>query len=335
MRFADPQLLALSLVAPAAALAVWALLRWRERRERAWTSRALAPRLRSGRPRPAALVALLVALAVLGASLALARPRWGKAKHTVERRGVDVVFVLDTSLSMAATDVTPSRFWLAQSLVRRMASELPGSRVALVGAEGVGVVLSPLTVDNAVIDLLLDATEPGTLPVPGSRLSPALERALALFPEGSETHPVMVVASDGELHGEKLDDVIEKLKAAGVVVDAIAVGTAHGSPIPLTDKPGEFKRDRRGQVVITQLDPAPLRALAGDTGGIFLEASDARVDPGRLVRQIQALRGDVHGATTLETLEERFQWPLGLAVAALGLWLVQGAYGAAERQEPA
>jgi Ca-activated chloride channel family protein len=332
MRFADPQLLALALVAPATALAVWALLRWRARAERAWTSRAMADRLRSGRPRSAPYVAALLALAVLGTSLALARPRWGKSKRTVERRGVDVVFVIDTSLSMAATDVTPSRYWVAQSLVRRMAEALPGSRVALVAAEGVGVVLSPLTVDNAVIDLLLDATEPGTLPVPGTKLTPALERGMALFPEGDETHPVLVVVSDGEIHGENLDGAIEQLRSAGITVDAIAVGTAHGAPIPLADQPGEFKRDRQGQVVITRLEPAPLRALAHDTGGLFLEASNAAADPAPLVRQIEALRGGVHDATTLETLAERFQWPLGLTVVALGLWLVQGAYRPAPRE---
>ena len=333
MTFAATRLLLLALAAPAAALVVWLLVRARRRAERSWTGRALEPRLRSGAPRPGWALAALAGLAVLGTALALARPRWGTAEHTVERRGVDVVFVLDSSLSMAAPDVPPSRFWLAQSLVRRMAAAMPGNRVALVGAEGVGVVLAPLTVDGAVIDLLLDAAEPGTLPVPGTKLAPALERALALFPEGSETHPVLVVVSDGEVHGEDLSGVLERLDGAGVIVHAIGVGTRHGAPIPLPDRPGEVKRDERGEIVITRLESAGLERLARATGGVWLEASSAAADPAPVLDRIAALRGRRHDTTTLATLEERFQWPLGLAVAALGAWLALGAHGARRREE--
>jgi len=335
MSFAEPRLLALLVAAPAAAVAIWVLARARRRAERGWVGRAVEPRLRAGSPRPSALVATLVALAVLGTALALARPRWGSSLQTVERRGVDVVFVLDTSLSMAAPDVAPSRFWLAQSLLRRLAAAMPGNRVALVAAEGVGVVLSPLTVDGAVIDLLLDAAEPGTLPVPGTKLGPALERALALFPEGHAAHPVVVVLSDGEVHHDQLAPVLEKLAAAGVVVDAFGIGTRHGAPIPLPGQPGEVKRDARGEVVITRLEPEELVRLTRATGGVYVEAGDANADPAPVLAQIRSLRGRLHEATTLETLEERFQWPLALAVAALAAGLALGAYAPRRAQEGA
>jgi len=209
-----------------------------------------------------------------------------------------------------------------------MVAAMPGNRVALVGAEGVGVVLSPLTVDGAVIDLLLDAAEPGTLPVPGSRLAPALERALALFPEGGDTHPVMVVVSDGEVHGEDLSKAVERLEAAGVIVHAIGVGTRHGAPIPLPGPAGEVKRDARGEVVITRLEPAGLERLASATGGLWLEAGGATADPAPVIESIAGLRGRRLDTTTLATLEERFQWPLGLAVAALLAGLALGGHGA-------
>ncbi len=101
--------------------------------------------------------------------LALAQPRWGESEQKIERHGVDVVFVLDTSLSMATTDLPPNRLWVAQTLVRRLVQALPGHRVALVQAEGDGVVMVPLTADSAVLDLVLDAVLPGSLPTPGHR----------------------------------------------------------------------------------------------------------------------------------------------------------------------
>ena len=336
MSFALPRLLLLALAAPAAGFLVWAILRSRARSEAAWTGRALQPRLRrGGAPRPLWLVAALVGLAALGVALALARPRWGTSQHTVERRGVDVVFVLDTSLSMAAADVAPSRFWIAQSIVRRLAADLPGERVALVAAEGVGVVLTPLTLDGAVVDLILDTTEPDSLPVPGSRLGPAVEKALALFPQGSESHRAIVVLSDGELHGESLDATVEALRAAGAVVHAIGLGTERGAPIPLAEEEGSFKRAADGGLVVTRLESAGLRRLAEATGGGYHVASEPTFDPTPVAEAIAAMPGRLHDEATVETLEERFQWPLGAAVAALGAWLALGRFAPRRREEPA
>lgn len=318
MSFAEPALLALLLAAPVAALAARALLAARARAEAAWSGRALIDRLRAGgAPRSPWIAAIAIAIAIAGLALGLARPRWGTATRTVERKGVDVVFVLDCSLSMAASDVAPSRFWLARSLIRRMTAALPGERVALVGAEGVGVVLTPLTVDAAVIDLLLDAAEPGTLPVPGTRLAPALDKALSLFPAGGRSHRAVVLVSDGEDHGEELDETLTALDREGVVVHAIGVGTAHGAPIPLADRPGEVKRDRTGRAVVTRLESTSLRRLAGATGGLYLEAADASAEPAAIVAAIDDMPARLHDAAQIETLEERFQWPLALAAAAL------------------
>lgn len=318
MSFALPQLLWLALAGPLGGLAaVWLLAR-RARAESAWVGRALESRLRAGgAPRARWIVPLLVGVALALVATALARPRWGVSEQTVERKGIDLVFVVDTSLSMAAADVAPSRFWLAQSLVRRLAAALPGHRVALVAAEGEGLVLAPLTVDVAVLDLLLDGLAPGSLPLPGTRLAPALERALALFPEGGDKHRALVVLSDGEDHGSELEEATAKLDEAGVVVHTIAIGSPNGAPIPLAGAAGEFKRDRKGEVVVTRLHAETLAALSEATGGVHLLASGAAFDPSPIADAIDEMGGRPIEATTVNTLEERFQWPLALAALAL------------------
>ena len=327
MNFADPRLLWLALAAPVGAFVAYRLIRRRARAEASWVARAVEPRLRpTERPRSPLLAVLLVGVAILGAALALARPRWGESTETVEQKGVDIVFVLDTSASMGAYDVTPSRLWMAQSLVRRMATKLPGNRVALVQAEGVGVVMAPLTVDTAVLDLLLDAVEPGSLPVPGSQISPALERAIALFPEGAEKQRVMVLLSDGEIFGENLDPVVEQLKSAGVVLHAIGIGTPAGAPVPVAGRANEFKHTREGEVVVSRLDSKPLERLAEETGGLYLSAPNSTTEPAVLVDRILGMDKRGIASATLTTLEERFQIPLALALAALAARLLLTPY---------
>lgn len=329
MTFAQPQLLWLLLIAPVVA---WlAALVWRRRLEAdaAWASRGLWDRLLPAyAPRRIALSVAFLTLAVAGAALALARPRWGSGEQTVERKGVDVVFLVDSSLSMAAQDVQPSRLFVAKALIRRMVRELPGNRVGLVQTEGTGVVLAPLTLDGGVLDLLLDTVEPGSLPTPGTELAPGLETALRLFGEGGEKHRVLVVVSDGEDHGGGVEDRIARLKESGVVVHSLGVGTLEGARVPV---PGAnaFKRDAEGNLVTSRLHEGVLEGLARGTGGGYLRVTSAAADPAPILREIDRMEKTTLESQALSTLEERFQWPLALAALALALYLVVGPFAPA------
>ena len=330
MSFAQPRLLWLLMLAPAVAALAWALWRQRLAADAAWASRGLWDRLLpSYAPRRITLSVAFLTLAVAGAGLALARPRWGSGEQTVERKGVDIVFLVDSSLSMAARDVQPSRLFVAKALIRRMVRELPGNRVGLVQSEGTGVVLAPLTLDGGVLDLLLDTVEPGSLPTPGTELAPGLETALRLFGEGDEKHRVLVVVSDGEDHGGGVEDRIARLKESGVVVHSLGVGTLEGARIQIPGTSGYqpgFKRDAEGNLVTSRLHEEVLEGLARGTGGGYLRVASAAADPAPILRDIDRMEKRTMESQTLSTLEERFQWPLALAALALALYLVVGPF---------
>lgn len=321
MSFGRPLLLWLLLLGPLVAVAAAWLWRQRLAAFERWAARPLWNRLALdyGRPRVALSVALL-ALAVAAAAVALAQPRWGTVEESVERRGVDVVFVLDSSLSMAARDVQPSRLDVARHHVRELARRLPGHRVALVQVEGTGVVLAPLTVDTPIIDLLLDAVEPASLPTPGTRLESAFEAALALFPEGDGKHRVMVVVSDGEDQEGGLDALIARARETGVVVHALGVGSPEGGPIPLAGGDA-YKRDADGQVVVTRLDEALLERVSRDTGGVYLRAAALGTDLSPVVEAVDTMEKRALGGQLLAARAERFQWALALGIVALLLHL--------------
>ena len=327
MSFAAPRLLWLLALAPLAAAAAAALWRRRLRADAAWAARGLWDRLLpSFSRRRLALSIACLTLSVAGVALALARPRWGGAEEKVERRGVDVVFLLDSSLSMAAPDIPPSRLFVAKAMVRRLGEAMPGDRVALVQTEGEGMMLAPLTLDGAVLDLLLDTIEPGSLPRPGTELATGVDTALRLFGPQSEKHRALVILSDGEDHAGGLDAATARLKDSGVVVFALGIGTPEGSPIPLG---GDFKRDEAGKVVITRLHEDTLEPMARATGGAYLRVTSAATDPTPILRRIDRLEKRTLESETMTTREERFQWPLLLAVAALVLQLAVGPFGAA------
>ena len=278
-----------------------------------------------GRDRWAPFAAALALLAVLGTGLALARPRWGTVTETVERRGADVVLVLDTSASMRATDVTPSRFVLARQAALSLVEKLPGDRLALVGCEGEAQVLVPLTLDTAAVALFLEAIEPGIGTLPGTSLAAGLAAAAELMPPGTSAGKQVVVVSDGEDLEGGVEDAVAKAKAEGIVVHTVFVGAdGRGAPVPEVDvsgRPAGFKTEK-GSPVLSRPDSALLRRLAAETGGSFSVVSPGRTDLDGVAREVdKAARRPLSGSVGTNR-RERFQLPLGLAVVALALLLV-------------
>lgn len=325
--FAAPALFLAGLAAAAlAALLVAAAARAAQRRRDAIVSAALSNRT-SAPPSRARTIALrlLVVVVALALGTALARPRWGERTETVERRGADVVLVLDTSASMRATDVTPSRFVVARQAALSLLSSLPADRVALVGCEGEAQTLVPLTMDAAAVGIFLEALEPGIGAKPGTSLASGLTSAAELFPPGAEGGKNCVVFSDGEDLEGGVEKAAERAKAEGIVVHTVFVGgDGKGAPVPETDVSGQvtgYKTDASGAPVISKPDPGLLRDLAAETGGTFSVVAPGRTDLSAVAERIDLSARRPLSATLATNLEERFQIPLGIAVAALGVLL--------------
>ncbi len=327
--FASPAaLLAGALSALVAAL----LLAWSARRRAARAAGLVSPdlaakaRFAAAPATPAAAAALSV-LVALGLGAALARPHWGDTRERAERRGADVVLVLDTSASMRAADVSPSRFALARQAAQSLLARLGSDRVALVSCEGEAQALVPLTLDAAAVGLFLDAMEPGMGARPGTSLASGIAAAADLFPPGVGGGRHVVFFSDGEDLEGGLEAAIGKAKAEGITIHTVFVGSTsgNGAPVPEVDAAGRtsgYKTDANGQPVLSKANPELLRRLASETGGSFTEVTSLRTDLEGVARQIDLGARRPLSEVLLTLREERFQIPLGIAVAALGLLLL-------------
>ena len=180
-----------------------------------------------------------------------------------------------------------------------------------------GVVLAPLTVDVAVLDLLLDAIEPGSLPVPGIASRARARDGARALPAGRARSTARSSCSPtARIHGERSTRRSRRLREAGAVVHAIGVGTERGAPIPLAGEPGAFKRDRRRR---GGGDRARARRLCAGwrrrPAATTTSRRDADLRPGTgRARRSRRCPAGCTTPTTISTLEERFQWPLALAV---------------------
>jgi Ca-activated chloride channel family protein len=325
--FAAPAwLLALLLLPLAAAARVWLGSRDRQRLGRL-VARPLWPRVvrLSGERWRWLRLALLLAGAA-GVIVALARPQWGMVREKVEREGADVVLLLDTSASMATADVAPSRFFLARQALLQLISRLEGDRFALVAFEGEAYPLVPLTLDADALALFLDTAEPGLVPAPGTSLGVGLAKGLDSFVDKERRNKVMVLVSDGEdLEGE-VDAAVRRAKEAGVVVHTVGVGTEAGQPVPETDASGRvtgYKRDERGDPVVSRLNTRTLEAIAQGTGGQMFRLTPQDTSLSRLAAAIEGMEQKALAQEYTYRRKEHFQAPLaaGLLCLVAGLLL--------------
>jgi Ca-activated chloride channel family protein len=262
----------------------------------------------------------LLLLGGAGIVVALARPQWGIVREKVEREGVDVVFVLDTSGSMATPDVSPSRFYLARQALLQLMARLGGDRFALVAFEGEAYPLVPLTLDADAVGLFLETVEPGIVPAPGTSLGTGLAKGLDAFVDKERRNKILVLVSDGENLEGDIDAAIAKAKKEGVVVHTVGVGTEAGQPVPEFDAEGRqtgYKRDASGAPVVSRLNMSTLEAIARGTGGKAFRLTPADTRLSGLASAIEGMERKALAREWSYRRRERFQGPLAFGVVCL------------------
>jgi Ca-activated chloride channel homolog len=266
-----------------------------------------------------------VLLGTAGVVLALAQPQWGIVREKVEREGVDVVLVLDSSGSMATEDVPPNRFFQARQALAALIARLEGDRFGLVAFEGDAYPLAPLTLDADALGLFLDTMEPGMVPSPGTSLGTGLAKGLDLFVDKDRRNKVMVLVSDGEdLEGD-VADAVRRAKEAGVIVHAVGVGTEAGQPVPDFDRDGRrigFKHDPSGAPVVSRLDMTALETIARGTGGRTFRITPTDPSLASLALAIEGMEQKSFAREFSYRRKERFQIPLAAGVIAFALALL-------------
>ncbi len=324
-------LMALILVPVVIATILWSF----NRRQRALDAFSEAPVRGRTQPLPARrrqVRGVLLVLSLTTLVLAVAGPRWGTERVAPLPVGQEVVFALDVSRSMLATDVEPSRLERAKLAIRQILATLPTAESGLAIFAGEAALVVPLTRDAAAIDLYLSSVGPVWVSDPSTDLGRALGSALDAFPPDNVPGRTIVLLSDGEDHSGGLESVARAARGRGIEINVIGIGTDDGARIPVgTDR---WVEDR-GQPVISRLDREKLERVADETGGQFiaLEAGDG--DLPALIGRLQALDTGRSIGRESQRRADRYRWPLVIALIALGLETLLGFGAIGWRPKPA
>ena len=252
----------------------------------------------------------IIILGIIFILLASAGPQIGMKLTELTRQGVDIFILLDTSTSMNAEDVKPSRMEKAKYELGRLLNNLEGDRAGLIAFAGSAHLHCPLTEDYSASRLFLNMMDTGLITTQGTDLAAAIQLALDHIEEDDEKFKVFVLVSDGEDHQGEAITLAEQARDLGIIIHTLGVGTPAGGPIPIYDDKGkriEFKKNRSGQVVTSTLNESTLDEIARITGGIYIRVGNQVNAITPLLKEINQMEKRELKSHVFSQYEDRYQ----------------------------
>ncbi|HAM35631.1 MAG TPA: hypothetical protein DEB40_03610 [Elusimicrobia bacterium] len=252
--------------------------------------------------------------------IALAGPQWGVELVTTKASVRQVVIAVDVSLSMLAEDVSPNRMEKSKNELSLLLDSLRGNRVGIAAFAGDAGMICPLTSDIDAAKQILGGLSVGSIPTPGTAIGTAVRTAAEALGRYSGGKAV-VLLTDGEDHHTDPLGAAAEAAASGIKIYAIGIGTPEGTPLPIKEAGSNaltgYKKDRKGQTVISRLGEKTLMEMAQATGGAYWRASPSADEVADIARQIDALEKSQGVSGTAHQYRNRFLFPLGLAFLLL------------------
>lgn len=321
-------------------VAVCAALAWRYRRFdkkqtgllASFVSTRLAQSLtRSFSPVRRRIKRSLIILATACLFIALARPQAGFHWEETHRKGLEIMFAVDTSKSMLAQDVKPNRLTRAKLAVEDLLDKLNGDGVGLVAFAGSAFLQCPVTLDYDAFRQSVEALDTGIIPRGGTDIAAAIDEAEKAFKAHQDSDRILVLITDGE----DLDaEGISAAKAAakeGVKIFTVGVGSKSGELIPVPDGNGgtQFVKDASGNYVKSHLDETTLKAIAAATGGLYEPLGQQGQGLVNIYEQgLKSFTRHDLAARQHKVYLEQYRWPL---FAALLLFFIEPMIGTRRR----
>jgi len=207
----------------------------------------------------------LCILALGSVIIALARPQWDYENKDLQSSGMDIIFAIDVSQSMDATDMMPSRLLRAILQIGSFLEQVKTDRIGIIAFAGVATLQCPLTDDYEAVRIVLNGCNSNTVEIPGTDIGSALSLAADAFPEGSKSNTLILISDGEDLENSALREA-KKLKIKGIRVYTMGVGSPEGTII---------RNPETGEEVKSKLDETTLQEIARITEGEYF-----RVTPG-------------------------------------------------------
>ena len=277
----------------------------------------------SGADRPRLLLLWLIWLLVL---LAAARPQYVGPPQSLPITGRDLLLAVDLSGSMEEQDFQLDGRWVdrltaTKAIAKEFIERRIGDRIGLILFGRETYLQTPLTFDRATVQVLLDEAVIG-LAGQETAIGDAIGLSIRTLSDAEiqENRRVLVLLTDGANTAGEIDPLkaAELARDRGMVIYTIGIGA---DSVMVQSLFGVREVNPSAD-----LDERTLTTIAEGTGGRYFRARDTEA-----FQQIYAILDELEPAAGEESgfrpIEERYHWPLGLALILGILWALHGLRG--------
>jgi len=250
------------------------------------------------------ILMLALSFLILGA----AGPQFGSKLQKIKRKGVEIIIALDVSNSMMAQDIQPNRLERAKRAISKLVDKLNDDKIGLVVFAGEAYTQLPITTDYASAKLFLSSISTDIVPIQGTAIGAAINLAAKSFSPESEASKAIIVITDGENHEDDAIAAARKANAKGIIVHTIAMGSIEGAPIPTKVGSSNFRRDEKGNIVISKLDQKMIQQIATAGGGKPVIANNTTSGLNILFKEINKMNKTELEARVYSAYDEKFQY---------------------------
>jgi Ca-activated chloride channel family protein len=235
----------------------------------------------------------------------------------INRKGTDLMIALDVSKSMLAQDIKPSRLERAKQVISTIIDNSPEDKIGLVIFAGRAYLQMPLTVDHEAAKMYLAAASPDDVPTQGTVISDALKMCDAAFNPNEKTFKSVLLISDGEDHDNEAIKESKKLAKEGIMLNSIGIGSPQGAPI-LDPSTGQYKKNEKGETVISKLNEKELSEIAKEGHGIYQLYTNTETVTSNIKHQLANIGKETSTSDSLYiSFKQYFQYFLATAFLVL------------------
>jgi Ca-activated chloride channel homolog len=252
--------------------------------------------------------------------VALARPQFVDRERVVEREGVDIMLVLDTSGSMEARDYQigrrrASRLSAAKQVISKFVQGRVDDRIGLVIFGEDAFTQVPLTTDGRAMIALLSQVDIGLAGKRATAVGDAIAVAGKRLKDLDAPSKVIILLTDGQSNAGQVEpmEAAEAVGTLGIRVYTIGIGGGGGGSGGLFGMLTSSRND---------LDESTLKAIAVTTGGAYFRAddTDALLKVYETIDQLEKTTAEVKEFVSTEERYQPWLWA-GLAFLAAQLLL--------------
>ena len=314
----------LLLVIPFMILGFLALNRWKNNTQNKHISsdllKVLSPDISTFKPK---VKLFLFSLFIVFSTISLVNPKIGTELKTVKREGVDLVFALDVSKSMLAEDIAPNRLEKGKRIVSEIINSLNNDRVGIIAYAASALPILPITDDYSTAKTFLQSLNTDMLSSQGTAITESINLAKEFYDDEEQTNRVLVILSDGEDHEVKLEDIISLVQQSGMTIISVGLGSIKGSPIPIKENNiiKTYKKNDKGDVVITKLNKELLSSISKSSKGIYIDGFNTEQVVESVIERLKEMDKKEFESKQFVAYKDQFQWFIAFAILFLSLEL--------------